>query len=143
MQLTEIQKQLIRESFDQIRDIAAPLAGLFYGRLFLKDPTTRPLFRGDIKLQGSKLMDMLSAVVLSLDTFDTLAPTLRDLGHRHAVYGVQTSQYLSVSAALQWALSQALETQFDAETRAAWAALLDAVSAEMIAGAAEVRAPGA
>jgi hemoglobin-like flavoprotein len=137
MTFTELQKRRIRESFEQVRDIAAPLASLFYGRLFATDPSTRPLFKNDIKAQGAKLMDMLAAVVDSLDRFDRLTPILRELGHRHAVYGVTDAQYHSVSAALQWALAQALEAQFDSETRAAWAALLDAVSSEMIAGAAE------
>ncbi|MEO8028147.1 MAG: globin domain-containing protein [Bryobacteraceae bacterium] len=137
MPMNARQKTMVRDSFDQIRDMAGPLATLFYGRLFSMDPSTRPLFKGDIKLQGTKLMGMLDSVVGSLDEFGKLTPVLRELGHRHAVYGVEEGHYQTVSTSLQWALAQALEARFDDETRAAWTALLDHVSTEMLAGARE------
>ncbi len=137
MNFTEFQKRRIRESFEQVREISAPLASLFYGRLFSLDPATRLLFKNDIRDQGAKLMAMIAVVVDSLDRFDRLIPVLRELGYRHVAYGVKAEQYSTVNIALQWSLAQALEAQFDRETREAWAALLDAVSGEMIAGAAE------
>jgi len=137
MIFSEIQKRKIRESFEEIQTIAAPLAHLFYGRLFVMDPSAKHLFKNDIRSQGAKLMEMLGAVVNALDRFDTLLPVLRELGHRHSVYGVRDEQYAIVASALLWALGQGLEAQFDAETKAAWSALLNAVSSEMMAGAAE------
>jgi hemoglobin-like flavoprotein len=136
--MTREQKQLVRESFPDIREMAGPVALLFYGRLFTLDPTLRPMFRQDIELQGRKLMDMLTAVVDNLDHFEGLAPTLRALGQKHAGYGVRPEHYETVAQALMWALGQALDTQFYPELRAAWLAIIEAVSRGMKNGAAEL-----
>ena len=45
---------------------------LFYGRHFEIAPEVRPLFRGDLKEQGRKLMLMLKVVVGGLSRLDTL-----------------------------------------------------------------------
>jgi hemoglobin-like flavoprotein len=84
-------KKLVRESFEEIRDLAGPLALLFYGRLFEMDPSIRPLFKGDMKAQGAKLMAMLEAVVGSLDDFDSIRAQLEELGRKHVEYGVSLS----------------------------------------------------
>lgn len=136
--MTREQKQLVRESFPDIREMAGPVALLFYGRLFTLDPTLRPMFRQDIELQGRKLMDMLTAVVDNLDHFEGLAPTLRALGQKHAGYGVRPEHYETVAQALMWALGQALDTQFYPELRSAWLAIIEAVSRSMKNGAAEL-----
>ena len=136
--MTPEQKQLIRESFPAIREMAGPVSLLFYGRLFALEPALRPMFRQDIELQGRKLMDMLTAVVDNLDQFEGLAPTLRALGQKHAGYGVRPEHYQTVARALMWALGQALGTQFYPELRSAWLAIIEAVSLSMKKGAAEL-----
>ena len=136
--MTPEQKQLIRESFPAIREMAGPVSLLFYGRLFALEPALRPMFRQDIELQGRKLMDMLTAVVDNLDQFEGLAPTLRALGQKHAGYGVRPEHYETVARALMWALGQALDTQFYPELRSAWLAIIEAVSLSMKKGAAEL-----
>jgi nitric oxide dioxygenase len=136
--MTPEQKQLIRESFPAIREMAGPVSLLFYGRLFALEPALRPMFRQDIELQGRKLMDMLTAVVDNLDHFEGLAPTLRALGQKHAGYGVRPEHYQTVARALMWALGQALDTQFYPELRTAWLAIIEAVSVSMKKGAAEL-----
>jgi len=47
---------IVRESFAKIVPASEQAAVLFYDRLFAVDPSTRPLFRGDMKSQGAKLM---------------------------------------------------------------------------------------
>jgi hemoglobin-like flavoprotein len=136
--MTPEQKQLIRESFPAIREMAGPVSLLFYGRLFALEPALRPMFRQDIELQGRKLMDMLTAVVDNLDHFEGLAPTLRALGQKHAGYGVRPEHYQTVARALMWALGQALDAQFYPELRTAWLAIIEAVSVSMKKGAAEL-----
>ena len=54
---------LVRESFAKIVPIREQAAALFYDRLFASDSTVRPLFRGDMKNQGAKLMQAIGAVV--------------------------------------------------------------------------------
>jgi len=136
--MTPEQKRLVRESFPDVREMAGPVANLFYGRLFALDPSLRPMFRQDIELQGRKLMDMLTAVVDNLDQFDGLAPALRALGQKHVGYGVRPEHYQTVGKALMWALGQALNDEFYPELRAAWLAIIEAVSLSMKNGAAEL-----
>jgi len=113
---------------------------LFYGRLFELAPQVRPLFRVDIATQSAKLMDTLKHLVSALDRFEELRPDLAELGRRHAEYKVEPAHYQVLVIALTWAFGQALDLEFDRETRGAWEQLLGAVSAVMIAGAAEVKA---
>jgi len=139
--MTPREKQLVRESFPAIREAAVPLALLFYGRLFQLNPALRPLFHQDISVQSRKLMDMLIAVVDSLDHFKELEPMLRAMGQRHAGYGVRLEHYATLKSALLWAFGQGLGAEFFPDVRAAWAAVIDAVSAAMMAGAAELPPP--
>lgn len=133
--MTTREKQLIRDSFYDIREVAGPLSLLFYGRLFELDPELRPMFHGDIARQGVKLMEMVTAVVDNLDQLDSLTPVLHSMGQRHKGYGVLPSHYIAVEDSLIWALGQALEANFDRELKAAWRAVLGRVSAAMKEGA--------
>jgi len=139
--MTPREKQLVRESFPAIREAAVPLALLFYGRLFQLNPALRPLFHQDISVQSRKLMDMLIAVVDSLDHFKELEPMLRAMGQRHAGYGVRLEHYATLKSALLWAFGQGLGAEFFPDVRAAWTAVIDAISAAMMAGAAELPPP--
>ena len=131
--LTPDQRRRVRNSFDALRDMAVPVALLFYGKLFQLDPGARPLFHNDLSLQSQKLMDMLTAIVESLEDFDAMRVKLAELGHKHASYGVHPEQYGTLATALVWTLGQALGADFDAPTRAAWQAALAAVAQAMTA----------
>ena len=133
--MTPAQEALVRDTFFSIRSMGGPVATLFYGRLFSYAPELRHMFKGDIREQGQKLMSMIEICVDSLGRLDDLRPQLRDLGRRHAGYGTRPEHYPVVSKALLWSLGQALEYRFDAPAKQAWAALLDKISREMLAGA--------
>jgi len=126
-----IQKELVQTSFAQVRTIADAAAALFYGRLFELDPTLRPLFKGDLKEQGRKLMDMLTLAVKGLDRPDTLLPALAALGRRHAGYGVNKHDYETVGEALIWTLEQGLGPSFTPDVREAWEAVYGFVAGAM------------
>ena len=111
--------------------IADTAAALFYGRLFELDPSLRPMFRGDLKEQGKKLMDMIRAVVGNLRTLDRIVPGIRALGSRHAGYGVRDEHYEIVADALLWTLGQGLGEAFTKETREAWTAAYAILSGTM------------
>jgi hemoglobin-like flavoprotein len=128
------QAELIRDSLDLIQVSPHAVVMLFYGRLFELDPSLRGLFKTDMRVQSSKLVDTLKAVAESAGDLDTMKPTLRSMGRRHATYGVLPSHYDTVCTALLWALGQALQHDFDSEMRAAWTTVLRAVSCEMLAG---------
>lgn len=134
--MTRRQQQLVRDSFEAVAPMAGPLAKLFYGRLFAVNPSLRAMFRGDIGEQGKKLVSMLESCIGCMERMDQVAPKLRQLGHDHVAYGARPEHYPQVATALLWSLGQALEQQFDGETREAWSALLNDISSEMLAGAA-------
>jgi hemoglobin-like flavoprotein len=131
------QADLIRESFDILREMAHPVVLLFYGRLFELQPSLRNLFKADIQAQAQKLVDTLAVVAEAAGDLQALSPVLRQMGRRHASYGVLPEHYDLVATALLWALGQALQENFDRETRAAWTSMLQAVSREMLAGASQ------
>ena len=135
--MTPSQIKLVQASFAQVRPIAATAAELFYNRLFSLDPTLRPMFKGDITRQGQMLMSMIGAAVLGLGNLEKLAPVVRDLGARHAGYGVRTEHYATVGAALIWTLEQGLGAQFTDEVREAWTAAYGLLSDVMQLGAME------
>ena len=64
------QKALVQQSFEIVLTIEEAAAGLFYGRLFELDPSLRPMFKGDIKAQGKKLMATLKFAVVGLNRLD-------------------------------------------------------------------------
>lgn len=130
---------LVRGSFDAIAPNAEKVVALFYGRLFGERPDLRPLFRGSMQEQGRKLAGALATVIGSLDRLDTIAPMLRELGKRHAGYGVRDADYADVGGALLWTLEAGLGSAFNADLRDAWAKAYGLLADTMKAGA----APGA
>ena len=133
--MTPQQVEQIQASFAKVAPIADAAAALFYGRLFETAPETRALFRGDMAVQGQKLMAALATVVDGLGRIEAIAPAVRDLGKRHVAYGVRAEHYAVVGAALLWTLEQGLADDFTPELRAAWAAAYAALSEMMIAAA--------
>ena len=119
--LTAAQKTLVQDSFATIAPIADDAAALFYRRLFELDPSLERMFRGDMKEQRKKLMQMLTAAVKGLDRIDQLIPVVQDLGRRHAHYGVAEKHYDTVGDALLWTLEKGLGSAFTEQTREAWA----------------------
>ena len=112
--------KLLQHSWAQVLPIAPIAAELFYGHLFVADPTLIPLFRGNMRAQGEKRMSMIGVAVGKLDDLDKLVPVLRGLGQRHTGYGVRAQHYDTVGAALLTTLEQGLGEAFSPEVRAAW-----------------------
>lgn len=135
--LTDTQKNLVTNSWAKVEPIADTAATLFYGKLFELDPGLKPLFKGDMKEQGAKLMKTLTIAVKSLDKLDVLVPVLQQLGRRHKDYGVKPSHYDTVAAALLDTLAKGLGDGFTPDTKDAWVAVYGVVSSTMIAAAAE------
>ena len=114
------QINLVQKSWSKILPISETAAELFYNRLFEIDPSTKVLFKGDIKVQGRKLMGMITAAVNGLNDLDALVPVVQDLGRRHGGYGVQEAHYGSVGSALLWTLEQGLGDDFTDDVKIAW-----------------------
>jgi hemoglobin-like flavoprotein len=132
------QKLLVQKTFEMVAPIAEVAAGLFYGRLFEVDPSLKPLFRGDLKDQGKKLMSTLKVAVQSLDRLDALIPTVQALGRRHLAYGVRDEHYDTVGACLLWTLEKGLGAAFTPEVKDAWATVFGVLAKVMKDAANEV-----
>jgi len=138
--MTPSQVAAVQTSFAAVLPIAGQAGLMFYDRLFVLDPKLRSLFTGDIAAQSEKLMDMIATVVQGLNNPDTLLPTVRALGVRHAGYGVSDLDYQTVGAALLWTLEQGLGTSFTPEVADAWTAAYTLLSDTMREAAREAKA---
>ena len=129
----------VRQSFEAMLLDADTFTDLFYSRLFALEPPLRDLFVHDLLEQKAKLLAMLKVIVQGLDRPDMLLPAVRDLGARHAGYGVRTHHYDLVEAALLWSLEVTLAEQFTPAASQAWqetyAWLAQAMQGEAGAGA--------
>lgn len=120
--MTPEQIVLVQNSFNKVVPIRERAAVLFYGRLFDLDPALKPLFTGDMKQQGLKLMAMIATAVGGLRNLEQIVPAVQALAKRHVGYGVQASHYATVGAALLWTLEQGLGPDFTPEVKEAWTA---------------------
>lgn len=118
--MTPKQIELVQGSWRKVAPISDTAAELFYGKLFSLDPGLRPLFKGDMKAQGRKLMGMIATAVNGLARLDAIVPAVQDLGRRHVRYGVRDKDYDTVASALVWTLAQGLGESFTPEVKDAW-----------------------
>jgi hemoglobin-like flavoprotein len=133
------QINLVQSTFAEVRPIAAAAAELFYERLFVLNPSLRSMFKGDMVHQGRMLMAMLNSAVNGLTNLNAMVPVVRQLGARHAGYGVRDEHYISVGSALLWTLEQGLGEKFTPEVREAWTAVYELLAGVMQMGAIEAR----
>lgn len=131
MSLSAKQISLIQSSFKKVGPITVEAAAIFYETLFSYDPSLKPLFKGDMKLQGRKLMAMLHAAVDGLNDLESLVPVLHDLADRHVKYGVKKAHFTPVGNALLHTLKVGLGDDFTPEVRQAWVDLLHLVADTM------------
>jgi len=138
--ITPRRVELVQQSFAKLAPIVDEAAGLFYGRLFEIAPEVRPLFKGDITVQGRKLMSVLALAVGSLQNLSGLVPIMRDLGRRHTGYGVRDEHYDRVAEALIWALDQGLGPDCTVEVKDAWIAVYTFLADTMKGAAQQIAA---
>ena len=133
--MTPDQIAAVQKSFSAVLPIANQAGMMFYERLFATEPRLRNLFSGDMAAQSEKLMQMIGTAVYSLYQLETIVPTVRALGIRHAGYGVSEGDYETVGAALLWTLEQGLGPSFTPEVAQAWAAAYTLLADTMKAAA--------
>lgn len=125
------QIELVQRSFARAAKHGPHVAATFYAELFTIEPSLKALFRGDMIVQGHKLMTMLKQVVAGLSEPETMLPIARELAVRHVAYGVEAHHYALVGTALLRTLRHELGAEFTAETRTAWATAYQLLSDEM------------
>ena len=85
--MTPENQSLVRDSFAKIEPITPQAAAIFYDRLFVLDPSLKPLFKSDMNEQGRMLMAMIGTVVANLGNLETIIPAVQDLGRRQRPMG--------------------------------------------------------
>ncbi|KAA0076782.1 globin family protein [Tardiphaga sp. P9-11] len=126
---------LVQDSFKKVAPISEVAAELFYGRLFEVAPQVKPMFRGDMKEQGRKLMATLGVVVTGLTRLETVLPAASALAKQHVAYGVKAEHYPIVGGALLWTLENGLGDAWTPELASAWTAAYGTLSGYMISEA--------
>lgn len=133
--MTSHEVSLVQKSFRKVLPISQQAAAIFYARLFELDPSLRSMFRGDMGEQGRKLMTMIATAVGALGRLEQLLPVVRQLGARHAGYGVTDDHYATVGAALLWTLEKGLGADFTPEVKEAWTKTYTVLANTMIEAA--------
>ncbi|MEU7000930.1 globin domain-containing protein [Nonomuraea sp. NPDC046570] len=123
--------RLVKESFAVIEPVAGKAAAYFYGRLFAESPHLRAMFPPSMDVQRDRLFSALTRVVWSLDSPDSLASYLGQLGRDHRKYGVVADHYTAVGNALLATVKRFAADIWTAEIEAAWVAAYAAAAGLM------------
>ena len=137
--MNEKSVELVQSSFKKVVPISEQAAEIFYSKLFERNPSVKPLFKGDMKEQGKKLMTMIGTAVNGLSNLESIVPAVQNLGKGHAGYGVQDKHYDTVGAALLDTLSVGLGDDFTPETKDAWTEAYTILATTMKDAAATVK----
>ncbi|MGW4474215.1 globin domain-containing protein [Nonomuraea sp. NPDC004354] len=124
--------RLVKESFSVIEPVADRAAAYFYGRLFAENPHLRGMFPPAMDVQRDRLFSALTRIVWSLDSPDSLASYLGQLGRDHRKYGVIAEHYTAVGNALLATVRRFAAAIWTSEIEAAWVAAYTAAANLMI-----------
>lgn len=137
--MTPERRKLVVESWKLLAPHSEEFGAKFYRRLFEIDPNLRAMFASTlIEEQIHKFTTMLDLVVHWLDLPERLVPVLKQLGARHADYGVVDDHYPKVGSALIGSIEDQLGDRFTPDVRSAWTEAYVLISALMRRGAAKV-----
>jgi hemoglobin-like flavoprotein len=137
--MTPEQITLVQSSFERLRPNLAALAHQFYLDLFEREPALRPLFAADLAEQEARFAAKLTEIARSLPHLDVLLAHTRDLGARHAEYGVKVGDYRILGEVLLSTLGAFLGDSFDAAASRAWETGYNLIAESMLEGAALAR----
>ena len=122
MALDQAQIELIRRSFDELKENPARRSLEFYEAFFARAPDVKGMFREDLEGQGMRFMSTLAMIVGHLDKPEAMSGRLEELGQAHRAMGVKPDQFAPMGEALIDTLAGALGDRFTPEMRGAWQA---------------------
>ncbi|MEB3342071.1 globin family protein [Okeania sp.] len=133
---TELQVELLENSFEQVKPRADEFTKSFYNNLFTDYPDAQPLFTStDMAAQHKKLLGSLILVVENLRRPDVLTDALEGLGARHVKYGALPEHYPLVGNSLLKTFEQYLKEDWTEEVKQAWVDAYGAITELMLKGA--------
>jgi NAD(P)H-flavin reductase/hemoglobin-like flavoprotein len=127
--------RIVKESFAQIEPVADKAVAYFYGRLFAENPGLRALFPPAMDVQRDRLFHALTRMVWSIDSPDTLATYLSQLGRDHRKFGVLPEHYGALGRALLATIRRFAGDAWSPEIGQAWTAAYGTAAAIMIQAA--------
>ena len=133
--MTPEQTRLVEDSFAKLGPVRTDMGLAFYDELFELSPDLRALFERDHGEQAMQFIQVLAYIVSNLRASDQLLPIVRELGRRHAGYGVVQAHYEPFRQALLNTLQNRLQAYWTPELAEAWRATFDTLAQEMLAGA--------
>ncbi len=134
---------LLEESFALVNAERTEFAERFYGTLFSRFPSVKPLFAHvSMRQQQQHLMTALVTVIDNLRTPDVVAQALVELGERHVDYGAFPSHYYAVTSCLLDTLKRTLGDRWTDEIDDAWHEGLEAVTSVMLEAHAQTATGG-
>ena len=131
--MNRAQIRLVQASFETVSRQRNRTTAIFLAQLFVREPSLRAVFRGELKAQAAALHSALAEIVPSLDRLYPIVPALEWLGVRAGRCGVGFRQYDAVEGAMLAALADTLGDAFGDSLRDAWKAAFRRVAGIMIA----------
>jgi len=96
------------------------LIARFYEVLFDRHPELRAMFPDDMTEQHHRFVTEIEAFARAMPQLDQVESRAKQLGARHAGYGVRVAHYPLIRDALLDVLAEQLGDRFTAEHRQAW-----------------------
>ncbi|OQR97719.1 hypothetical protein ACHHYP_10092 [Achlya hypogyna] len=94
----------------------------FYGMVFEKAPSVKPLFRSSIIVQGKALINIIQSITNAVNTPNVIEKVC-DLAFRHNKYGVKMEYFNLLGRCLLEAMKDCTGNTFTDEMREAWRAV--------------------
>jgi serine/threonine protein kinase/pimeloyl-ACP methyl ester carboxylesterase/truncated hemoglobin YjbI len=132
--------RVVADSFARLLPRADELVSGVYTKLFAADPEVRALFPEDISAQKSKLAHALKLAIGGLHEPEKSVEMLRELGRRHAGYGVAPAHFETLGHALHSTVREMDSESWTDEVAQAWRQAYAFISTAMrqgLAGAGE------
>ncbi|MBL8115781.1 MAG: hemin receptor [Acidobacteria bacterium] len=129
--MTPRQLELVQDSFAALRPLPKDLGIAFYQRLLAANPSMAGMFKGSIENQSAMFVSALALTVAGIAPDGSLPSSVRDLGARHAGYGVRPEHYGPFRDALLDTFAERLGDVFTPEVRQAWSAAFDELAEAM------------
>ena len=128
----------LQSSFEMVVQREPQLARRFYEIFFKRYPAAQRLFgRHSAAAQEKMLTDALVAMMEHLEDAPWLTTTLKQLGAKHAGYGVTDEMYDWVGRSLLATLAEVAGPDWSRDLEAAWAEAYGAIAGLMQTGDAE------
>jgi NAD(P)H-flavin reductase/hemoglobin-like flavoprotein len=134
--ISGIHARLVKESFAAIEAHAPAAMEHFYAWLFVQHPEVRAMFPLAMSEHRERVFSALARIVWSLDSPETLASYLGQLGRDHRKFAVKDKHYEIFFGALLGTVRHFSAGTWTADTQEAWEAAMGGIAAIMRAAAA-------